>query len=72
MQAIVKAKKIGGSIGVIIPKQIVKKEHINVEDTLEIKVERKDNLNSLWGILKDVKMPTQKIMNIIDEGEDIE
>ena len=71
MQAIVKAKKIGGSVGVIIPKKIVEKEHIRAEDTIEIKVERKDNLNSLWGILKDVKMPTQKIMDITDEGEDI-
>ena len=71
MQAIVKAKKIGGSVGVIIPKEIVEKEHIRAEDTIEIKVERKDNLNSLWNILKDVKMPAQKIMNIIDEGEDV-
>lgn len=71
MQAIVKTKKIGGSVGVIIPKEIVKKEHIRAEDTIEIKVERKDNLNSLWGILKDVKMQTQKVMDITDEGEDI-
>ena len=71
MQAIVKTKKIGGSLGVIIPKEIVEKEHIRAEDTIEIKVERKDNLNSLWNILKDVKMPAQKIMDIIDEGEDV-
>lgn len=71
MQAIVKAKRIGGSVGVIIPREIVEKERIKADDTLEIKVERKDNLNSLWGVLKDVKMPTQKIMEIIDEGEDI-
>ncbi len=71
MQVITKAKKIGGSIGVIIPKEIVEKENIKPEDILEIKVERKDNLNSLWGILKDIKIPTQKIMDIIDEGEDV-
>jgi len=71
MQAIIKAKKIGGSIGVIIPKEIVEKEHIKPEDTLQIKVERKDNLNSLWGILKDIKTPAQKIMDIVDEGEDV-
>ena len=71
MQAIVKTKKIGGSVGVIIPKEIIEREHIRAEDTIEIKVERKDNLNSLWGILRDVKMPTQKIMDITDEGEDI-
>lgn len=71
MQAITKAKRVGGSIVVVIPKEIVEKERIQVDDTLKIKVERKDNLNSLWGILKDVKIPAQKIMDIIDEGEDI-
>lgn len=71
MEAIVKAKKIGGSIGVIIPKRIVEKEQIRVDDAVEIKVERKDNFNSLWGILKGVKIPTQKIMEIIDEGEEL-
>lgn len=71
METITKAKKIGGSIGVIIPKEIIDKEQIKAEDTVKIKIERKDNLNSLWGILKDVKIPTQKIMDIIDEGEEI-
>lgn len=71
MQAITKAKKVGGSIVVVIPKEIVEKERIQVDDTLKIKVERKDSLNSLWGILKDTKIPAQKIMDIINEGEDI-
>ena len=71
MEAVVKAKKIGGSIGVIIPKKIVEKERIRADDAVEIKVERKDNFNSLWGILKGVKMPAQKIMDIIDEGEEV-
>ena len=69
MQAIVKAKRIGGSIGVIIPKEIVEKKHIMENDTVEINVERKGNFNSLWSILKDVKIPIQKIMDITDEGE---
>ncbi len=72
MEAIVKAKKIGGSIGVIIPKKIVSKVKIKPDDTLEIRVNRKDNLNSLWGTLKDIKIPAQEIMDIIDEGEDID
>ncbi len=72
MEAIVKAKKIGGSIGVIIPKRMVEKENIKPEDVVGLRIERKDNLNSLWGTLKDVKMPTQKAMDIIDEGEDFD
>lgn len=72
MEAIVKAKKIGGSIGVILPKGLIEKEQIMAEDEIEIKIKRKDNFDSLWGIIKDVKIPTKKIMDIIDEGEDFD
>lgn len=69
METIVKARKIGGSIGVLIPKQVIDKEGISAEDTLKIKVERNDNLNSLWGKFKDIKKSTDQIMREIDEGE---
>ena len=72
MEAIVKAKKIGGSIGIIIPRELIEKERIKAEDNIEIKIKRKDNFDSLWGIIKGVKTPTQKIMEIIDEGEDFD
>ena len=69
MGAIVKAKKIGGSIAVLIPKKIVNEERIFVDDTLKIRVERFDNLNWLWGRFKGIKKSTDKIMREIDEGE---
>lgn len=69
MEAITKAKQIGGSIGVIIPKEIVEQERIFVDDTLKIKVEKTDDLNWLWGKFKDVKKPTDQIMKEIDEAE---
>ena len=68
MEAIVKAKKIGGSISVIIPKEIVDKERISPEDTLKINVERTADLNWLWGRFKTKKSADQ-IMREIDEGE---
>ena len=70
MEALVKAKRIGGSLGVIIPKEIVKQEKILEEDTLNIKVEKTDNLNFLWEKYKGIKMPTDQIMKEIDENED--
>ncbi|MBI2557745.1 hypothetical protein HYW20_00330 [Candidatus Woesearchaeota archaeon] len=72
MEVIVKVKKIGGSVGVILPKRLIEKEHIMAEDEIELKIKRMDNFDSLWGIIKDVKIPTQKIMDIIDEGEDFD
>lgn len=69
METLVKTKQVGGSLCVVIPKEIVEKERILVEDIIKIDVKKPDNLNSLWGKLKDIKKPTDKIMREIDEGE---
>ena len=64
------AKRIGGSLGVIIPKIAIEKEMIFAEDTVKLRIEKVDNLGFLWGKNKDVKKSTDKIMKEIDEGED--
>ncbi len=69
MEVKVKAKKIGGSIGVIIPKEIVESERISVDDTLKIDIEKTDDISFLWGRGKDIKKSTDQIMREIDEGE---
>lgn len=68
MEAIVKAKKIGGSIAVVIPKKIIEQERISPEDTLKIRVEKTADFNWLWGRFKTNKS-TDQIMREIDEGE---
>lgn len=70
MEAIVKAKKIGGSIGVVLPKELVKRERILPEDKVKINVEKTGDLSFLWERFKDIKKPTDEIMKEIDEGED--
>ena len=69
MKTITKAKQIGGSIGILIPKEIVEKERIHVNDTLKIEIEKTDDFNWLWGRGKDIKKSTDQIMKEIDEGE---
>ncbi len=69
MQSVVKARKIGGSIGIILPREIVERERIGSDDTLKITIEKTADLNFLWGRWKDVKKSTSKIMEEIDEGE---
>ena len=69
MEAITKAKQIGGSVCVIIPKNIVDNERIHRDDTLKIKVEKVDNLDFLWGKFKDIKKSTKQIMKEIDKDE---
>ena len=70
MEIISKAKKIGGSIAVIIPKEVVEQERIFVDDTLKIKVEKTDDLSWLWGRYKNIKKSTDRLMEEIDEGEE--
>jgi len=69
MEVKVKAKKIGGSIGVIIPKKIVEQERISANDTLKIDIEKSDDISFLWGRGKDIKKSTDEIMKEIDENE---
>ena len=69
METIIKAKRIGGSIGIIIPREIVGKERINPEDVLRVKIEKTADLSFLWGRWKKIKKTTDKIMKEIDEGE---
>lgn len=69
MKTIAKAKQIGGSIGILIPQEIVKKERIHVNDTLKIEIEKTDDFSWLWGRGKEIKKSTDEIMKEIDEGE---
>ena len=70
MEVIVKARKIGGSIGVIIPSGIVARERIKEDDDLKIKVRKTSDLSFMWGKDSDVRESTDGIMKEIDEGED--
>lgn len=69
MEAVAKAKQIGGSIGVIIPKKLVDHERIFADDTLKIRIEKTDDISFLWGEGKGIKKPTGQIMREIDAGE---
>ena len=66
----IKAKKFGGSVGVIFPKELIEEKNISPDDSLEINVEKVADLSFLWGKGKDVKKSTDKIMEEIDEGEE--
>ena len=47
----VKIKKWGNSIGLIIPKDIIKIEDLNVGDTVKIDIEKEKRIDA-FGILK--------------------
>jgi len=70
VEVITSAKKLGGSLAVIVPKEVVKKEKISPDDKVRIRIERVDELGEWWGKLAWSKKPTDEIMKIIDKSED--
>ena len=64
-------KQWGNSLGITIPKEIVKEENISPKKKVKLLVlgARMDSLKKAFGTLK-LKKPTQKAMDEIDEGYD--
>ena len=65
-------KQWGNSLGITIPKSIVKKEKISVKDKARFIVIGQTDMKQLkksFGTL-ELKKPTQKIMDEIDEAYD--
>lgn len=63
-----KVRKWGNSFGVVIPKEIAKKEKFKIGEELDLLIFPKNNvLKETFGSLKGkIKKPTQKIMEEID------
>ncbi len=68
MEIKVKTKKWGNSIGVLIPKEVVKEENIkpNQEIILMISTKPITKGKDIWGTFK-FKEPTEKLMREIDK-----
>lgn len=66
-----KPKKWGNSLGVTIPKEIVEKEGLTTTKKVQVFIlldRSMEKVRKSFGTLK-LKMPTQKAMKKIDEGE---
>ena len=67
-----KPKQWGNSLGITIPKDIVKNEKISEEESVTVfilKKKKTQSLEKIFGTFKCDK-PTQEIMDEIDEGYD--
>ncbi len=61
-------KKWGSSLGIIIPKEIVMKEHISEHDKIVVEIKKKRLVLDLFGSISGWKTPTQKIKDEMREG----
>ncbi len=63
-------KKWGSSLGVVIPKNIVEKEHIKEKEKLKIEIKKMHKAKDVFGMLKGLKINTQKAKDEMRKGWD--
>ena len=69
METISKLRKWGNSFGVLVPKELVKKENFRLNEEVVVKLEKKNDLMQLFGLCK-FKKSTKQLMKDIREGYD--
>ncbi len=63
-----KTRKLGGSIGIILPKDVVKKEGIKPDQTIKIEIKTRPKVKDVFGILSEWKADTQKLKDEARKG----
>ena len=62
-------KKWGNSLGVILPKELVEKQHLKENDKIDILVVKEADLSDMYGALKGkVKMSGQEFKDFVRKG----
>ena len=63
-----KTRQIGGSIGIILPKEIVDKEAIGPDQTIRVSIKKQLKVRNVFGMFPDWKTPTQKLKDEARKG----
>ncbi|MBI2499829.1 hypothetical protein HYV88_06305 [Candidatus Woesearchaeota archaeon] len=63
MEIVIKPKKWGNSLGLIIPNEIIRKQGITSETNIVVNIRKANRVKDIFGILKDWKIDTQKARN---------
>ncbi len=67
----VKVRRIGNSLGVILPKDEVEAQGLEEGDEVEVSVRPALTLDDLWGRVKDPELSVDELNDLADEGEDL-
>lgn len=57
----IRIKEWGNSLGIVIPKEIVDKEKLNLNDQVFVTISKKDTLEDFFGKLKGSMIDAQKM-----------
>ena len=63
-----RTRRLGGSIGIIIPKDIVKKEGIRANQSIKVEIKKRPKAKEIWGLFPEWKTPTQKLKDEARKG----
>lgn len=63
-----KTRKIGGSVGIILPKSIVEKEGIKPNQTIRVEIKRQVKVKDVFGMFPNWKPDTQKLKDEARKG----
>jgi len=62
------AKKWGSSLGIVIPKEIAKIEHITENEKVVIEIKKKHTAREFFGLLAGWRRPAQEIKDEMRKG----
>ncbi|MBI4174113.1 MAG: hypothetical protein HY517_00580 [Candidatus Aenigmarchaeota archaeon] len=63
-----RTRRIGGSIGVILPKDVVEKESIEPDQNITIRIRSRVKVKDVFGMFPNWKTPTQRLKNEARKG----
>ena len=67
MEAIIKPRRWGNSLGITIPKQVVEEEGITLKDELVVAIKKKIDISDIKGLFK-FKKSAQEIKDKMRQG----
>ena len=68
MEIKTRTKKWGGSLAIVIPKEVTQKEHIHENDIITVEVKKAHPVSEFFGLFPEWKTPTQKLKDEMKKG----
>jgi len=62
------AKRWGSSLGIVIPKEVVEREHISENEKIIVDFKKKHLAKEFFGLLRTWKRPTEEIKEEMKHG----
>jgi len=63
-----KTRKIGGSLGIIFPNNVVKKEGLKPNQNITVEIKKQVRVKDVFGMIPSWKTPTQKLKDEARKG----